>query len=202
MPKRALSLTLLTAAVVASRGSSARPLIGDVVTSDSEESLRGSSPSQQLQQPRRRQRSLNANTDILASMLGKEHFDIDRDECLQSSSPFSSGSSSANINATDDSAGLISDSSTRPVYGRCDVRKFPYCHGDRPNICFNRINRQDAFHPDKHPKYYIDYDRIHCYPDRVNNVDFTCSSCSPGRWCMPEGRCILDENMYHCWAGE
>ena len=72
----------------------------------------------------------------------------------------------------------------------------------RPNICFNRINRQDAFWPDKHPKYYIDYNRIHCYPDQVHGVDFTCSSCSPGRWCIPEGRCILDENLYHCWAAE
>lgn len=110
-------------------------------------------------------------------MLGKEHFDSERDECL------------VHVHAGNDTA----------VYGRCDIRRFPYCHGDRPNICFNRINRQDAFYPDKHPKYYIDYNRVHCYPDRMYNDDFTCSSCSPGRWCMPEGRCILDEKRYHCW---
>lgn len=108
-------------------------------------------------------------------MLGKEFFDFDKDECLHM------------VNGT-------------ATYGRCDIRHFPYCHDEKPNICFNRINRQDAFWPDKHPKYYIDYNRIHCYPDVVHNVDFTCSSCSPGRWCIPEGRCILDENMYHCWS--
>lgn len=112
-------------------------------------------------------------------MLGKEHFDIDRDECL---------------NEVNDDG--------RAVYGRCDIRRFPYCTGNRGNICFNRVNRQDAFWPDKHPKYYIDYNRVHCYPDRQHNVDFTCSSCSPGRWCMPEGRCILDEKLYHCWDTE
>ena len=80
------------------------------------------------------------------------------------------------------------------TYGQCDIRQFPFCSGDTPHICFNRINRRDAFWPDKHPKYYIDYNRVHCYPDQLHGVDFTCSSCSPGRWCVPEGRCILDEN--------
>ena len=112
-------------------------------------------------------------------MLGKDRFDVLTDECLQETSPDGT-----------------------PVYGRCDILRFPYCSGDRPNICFNRINRQDSFWPDKHPRYYIDYNRVMCYPDRMYNVDFTCSSCSPGRWCEPEGRCILDENMYSCWAAE
>jgi len=117
------------------------------------------------------------NIDILDAMLNKEFFDINKDECLQ----------------------VVNGTST---YTKCDIRHFPYCNGDRPNICFNRINRQDSFWPDKHPKYYIDYNRIHCYPDQVHGLDFTCSSCSPGRWCIPEGRCILDENLYHCWAAE
>lgn len=175
MPQKLLSLALVaaTAAVATAIDYSENSLlIGDVVSES--ESLRGSSSQQQ------QQRSLNGNADILNAMLGKEHFDVDRDECLQPST----------------------DGTTTPTYGKCDIRHFPYCNGDRPNICFNRINRQDAFYPDKHPKYYIDYNRIHCYPDRVHNVDFTCSSCSPGRWCMPEGRCILDENMYHCWNNE
>lgn len=161
---------LLSLAIVASAadmtGSSSVQSIGDVLS----EGLRGA-PSPQ------HHRSLNGNVDVLAHMLGKEHFDSERDECL------------VHVHAGNDTA----------VYGRCDIRRFPYCHGDRPNICFNRINRQDAFYPDKHPKYYIDYNRVHCYPDRMYNDDFTCSSCSPGRWCMPEGRCILDEKRYHCW---
>ena len=105
------------------------------------------------------ERRLN-NEDILKEMLDKEHFSLERDECM-----------SINGDGTE-------------TYGRCDIRKFPYCSGDRPNICFNRVNRQDKFYPDKHPYYYIDYNRVHCYPDRINNVDFTCSSCSPGRWCV------------------
>ncbi|KAL7532080.1 hypothetical protein ACHAXR_005446 [Thalassiosira sp. AJA248-18] len=164
MTRKSLSLALVAAAL-ASSGSA--ELIGDVIS----ENLRGGSHNQQ------NRRSLNGNEDILNAMMGKEHFDIDRDECMN-----------------------INPGTGTETYGKCDIRKFPYCTGDRPHICFNRINRQDAFWPDKHPKYYIDYNRVHCYPERINNVDFTCSSCSPGRWCMPEGRCILDENMYHCWA--
>jgi len=114
-------------------------------------------------------------------MLNKETFDVSRDECLID----------------------VDSSNGNPIYGQCDILLFPFCTGDTPNICFNRINRQDAFYPDKHPKYYIDYSRIRCYPNtHTNNVDFPCSSCSPGRWCVPEGRCILDENLYGCWAVE
>ncbi|KAL9179921.1 hypothetical protein ACHAXT_007891 [Thalassiosira profunda] len=130
--------------------------------------------SSQARQPRR----LDGNDDILQAMMKKEVFDHARDECLLDV-----------VNGT-------------ATYGRCDIRQFPFCSGDTPHICFNRINRRDAFWPDKHPKYYIDYNRIHCYPDKLHGVDFTCSSCSPGRWCVPEGRCILDENKYHCWADE
>mmetsp|Transcript_11646 Transcript_11646/g.24844 ORF Transcript_11646/g.24844 Transcript_11646/m.24844 type:complete len:166 (-) Transcript_11646:135-632(-) len=165
MTRKSLLLAIFSSAIAS--GSSVQ-LIGDVLS----EQLRGSSS-----QPQQNQRALN-NMEILNAMLGKEHFDFERDECLID-----------NVDGT-------------PVYGRCDIRQFPYCNGNRPNICFNRINRQDAFWEDKHPKYYIDYNRVHCYPDRFHNVDFTCSSCSPGRWCMPEGRCILDENMYHCWETE
>ena len=162
----------LVAAAAALNGASAEQLTIGDVLSQPE-SLRGSSSSPTHEQ---HHRALN-NEDILSDMLSKEHFDHTRDECL------------TYVNGT-------------ATYTQCEIRKFPYCTGDRPNICFNRINRQDAFYPDKHPKYYIDYNRVHCYPDRINNVEFTCSSCSPGRWCMPEGRCILDENMYHCWANE
>ena len=136
--------------------------------------LRGSSPSsEERNQPRR---SLNEqNEAILKAMLGKDSFKILRDECLHD----------------------ISSDGGIPVYGRCDILRFPFCTGDKPKICFNRVNRQDSFWPDKHPRYYIDYNRVLCYPE-----NFTCSSCSPGRWCAPEGRCILDEKMYDCWAAE
>ncbi|KAL7493237.1 hypothetical protein ACHAWT_002274 [Skeletonema menzelii] len=117
-----------------------------------------------------------SNEDILQGMLGKEVFSFDKDECLIG----------VDVNGT-------------ATYGRCEIRRFPYCEGDTPHICFNRVNRQDKFWPDKNPYYYIDYKRIHCYPEIEG---FTCSSCSPGRWCIPEGRCILDENMYSCWDEE
>ncbi|KAK1747863.1 hypothetical protein QTG54_001826 [Skeletonema marinoi] len=117
-----------------------------------------------------------SNEEILKDMLGKEVFSFDTDECLIG----------VDVNGT-------------ATYGRCEIRRFPYCEGDTPHICFNRVNRQDKFWPDKNPHFYIDYKRIHCYPDIEG---FTCSSCSPGRWCTPEGRCILDENLYSCWDDE
>mmetsp|Transcript_5427 Transcript_5427/g.11923 ORF Transcript_5427/g.11923 Transcript_5427/m.11923 type:complete len:175 (-) Transcript_5427:196-720(-) len=171
LPRISLTLTVVAAALTSSGSAKS---IGDVLSET--ESLRGSSSSPTKQN----QRSLNSNSEILAAMLSKEHFEIEKDECLDRIDP---------VNGT-------------AIYTTCDIRRFPYCNGNRPNICFNRINRQDAFWPDKHPKYYIDYNRVHCYPDRINNVDFTCSSCSPGRWCMPEGRCILDEKMYGCWTND
>ncbi|KAL7441276.1 hypothetical protein ACHAXH_005348 [Discostella pseudostelligera] len=166
-----------TAAAAAAEGqsSSARLLIGDVDQSESENLVlrRPSSSSSSSSS-----RSLNSNLDILKTMLAKETFNLQRDECLS----------------------VVNGTST---YATCDIQRFPYCTGDTPNICFNRLNRQDAFWPDKHPKYYIDYDRVRCYPDvGKNGAVFACSSCSPGRWCEPEGRCILDETMYSCWAEE
>ena len=176
MPRKTLLASI--AAAAAATGSSARLLIGDVLVASESDNLRRlsshSSPSSSSQE-----RFLNSNEEILQAMLSKETFNIQRDECLDSV-----------INGT-------------ATYSTCDIRRFPYCKGDTPNICFNRINRQDAFWPDKHPRYYIDYNRVRCYPEvGFNNVVFACSSCSPGRWCEPEGRCILDETMYSCWAGE
>ena len=178
MPRTASLLALTAASTVVIGGCSStstttRLLIGDVFVKSAEDgALRGSLPS----------RSLNEqNESILRAMLDKETFDVSRDECLID----------------------VDGSNGNPIYGQCDILLFPFCTGDTPNICFNRINRQDAFYPDKHPKYYIDYSRIRCYPNtHTNNVDFPCSSCSPGRWCVPEGRCILDENLYGCWAVE
>ena len=185
MTRKALSLALVASALAHDGGVSAKQrLIGDVITEVDDGggvvARRLSSFFQSLRGGGGRQRSLSSNSEVLDAMLTKEFFNPETDECLLSN----------------DASG------EEPVYGPCNIREFPYCEGDRPNICFNRINRQDAFWPDKHPRYYIDYNRVHCYPDVMFNVDFTCSSCSPGRWCMPEGRCILDENMYDCWGTE
>eukprot|EP00571_Detonula_confervacea_P004943 CAMPEP_0172319878 /NCGR_PEP_ID=MMETSP1058-20130122/38949_1 /TAXON_ID=83371 /ORGANISM="Detonula confervacea, Strain CCMP 353" /LENGTH=119 /DNA_ID=CAMNT_0013035021 /DNA_START=43 /DNA_END=403 /DNA_ORIENTATION=- len=115
MPRKSLSLAIVaaTAAVVTASGSSAdRLLIGDVISES--ESLRGSSSSHQRQNNQHQQRSLN-NVDILNAMLGKEHFDIDRDECLQPATANNNGTNVA-------------------IYGKCDIRHFPYCNGDDPTF--------------------------------------------------------------------
>ena len=177
MPRRAISLAFIAVvAVAAARAvqgrSSSSRLLIGDVVRSESENLLRSSSSSSS-------RSLNSNEEILKAMLSKETFNLQRDECLHS---VTNGTS---------------------IYTTCDIRRFPYCEGDTPNICFNRLNRQDAFWPDKHPKYYIDYDRVRCYPNEgKNGAVFACSSCSPGRWCEPEGRCILDETKYSCWAGE
>mmetsp|Transcript_60701 Transcript_60701/g.72070 ORF Transcript_60701/g.72070 Transcript_60701/m.72070 type:complete len:160 (-) Transcript_60701:178-657(-) len=73
---------------------------------------------------------------------------------------------------------------------------FPKCKDDE-FICFNRVNRLDKFWSDKVPHYIIDPRRIYCYP-----MDFLedggCSTCTPGRYCLAENRCILDERRYPC----
>lgn len=178
MPRTASLLALTTSTVIGGCSSTStsitsRLLIGDVFAKSAEDDV--------LIRGSLPSRSLNEqNESILKAMLNKETFSLSRDECLNDV-----------------------DNNGTSVYGQCDILLFPFCTDDTPNICFNRINRQDAFYPDKHPKYYIDYSRIRCYPNtQTNNVDFACSSCSPGRWCVPEGRCILDDNLYGCWAVE
>ena len=79
-------------------------------------------------------------------------------------------------------------------YGECDQSKFPSCPGGT-QICYNRKAFKDRFFDDnRQPKYYIDYGLVFCYPD---NFD-ACSSCTPGRYCKSEARCILDEKDYPC----
>eukprot|EP00568_Trieres_chinensis_P013285 CAMPEP_0183316076 /NCGR_PEP_ID=MMETSP0160_2-20130417/53769_1 /TAXON_ID=2839 ORGANISM="Odontella Sinensis, Strain Grunow 1884" /NCGR_SAMPLE_ID=MMETSP0160_2 /ASSEMBLY_ACC=CAM_ASM_000250 /LENGTH=167 /DNA_ID=CAMNT_0025481781 /DNA_START=19 /DNA_END=522 /DNA_ORIENTATION=- len=90
-----------------------------------------------------------------------------------------------------------SDAGTPDDYGPCDVSRFPDCEGQGKLICYNRVNRRDKFWPDKVPHYYIDYDRILCYPKDWAGYG-GCSSCSPGRYCKSERRCILDEIRYPC----
>mmetsp|Transcript_16719 Transcript_16719/g.23587 ORF Transcript_16719/g.23587 Transcript_16719/m.23587 type:complete len:169 (+) Transcript_16719:303-809(+) len=84
------------------------------------------------------------------------------------------------------------------IYGECDPNKhFPNCDPDKGFYCFNRINRRDKFYADKQPYYFIDPRRVWCYP-----MDWLkwggCSTCSPGRYCASENRCILDERVYEC----
>lgn len=79
-------------------------------------------------------------------------------------------------------------------YGECDESKFPTCPGGT-QICYNRKAFKDRFFDDnRQPKFYIDYGLVFCYPD---NFD-ACSSCTPGRYCRSEARCILDEKEYPC----
>jgi hypothetical protein len=79
-------------------------------------------------------------------------------------------------------------------YGECDRSKFPTCP-DGTQICYNRKSFKDRFHDDnRQPKYYIDYGLVFCYPDSFT----ACSSCTPGRYCRSEARCILDEKEYPC----
>ncbi|CAB9527883.1 expressed unknown protein [Seminavis robusta] len=78
--------------------------------------------------------------------------------------------------------------------GPCDTTKFVIC-GPGEVRCYNRKVWRDKFHTDiKQPMFYIDYDLVLCYPQ----FSGACSSCSPGRFCQAESRCILDELNYDC----
>jgi hypothetical protein len=80
-------------------------------------------------------------------------------------------------------------------YGVCDQSRFPTCQDGRTLICYNRRPMRDRFYADnRQPYFYIDYDNVFCYPDTWGG----CSSCSPGRYCLSEDRCILDEQNYAC----
>ncbi|KAL7575909.1 hypothetical protein ACA910_000710 [Epithemia clementina (nom. ined.)] len=79
-------------------------------------------------------------------------------------------------------------------YGPCDLSKFPVCENDE-QICYNRRPRQDKFYSDnRQPFFFIDYRNVFCYPDYWGG----CSSCTPGRLCVSENRCILQEQDYPC----
>mmetsp|Transcript_16755 Transcript_16755/g.30451 ORF Transcript_16755/g.30451 Transcript_16755/m.30451 type:complete len:160 (-) Transcript_16755:425-904(-) len=90
------------------------------------------------------------------------------------------------------------DANGNDVYGNCETSRFPVCTNNE-RICYNRTNRRDKFWPDRQPHFYIDYKRVLCYPKSWLN-DGGCSSCSPGRWCGSEKRCILDNRDYPCWG--
>jgi hypothetical protein len=80
-------------------------------------------------------------------------------------------------------------------YGVCDQSRFPTCVAGKTLICYNRRPMREFFYADnRQPYFYIDYDNVFCYPDNWGG----CSSCSPGRYCFSESRCILDEQNYPC----
>ena len=80
-----------------------------------------------------------------------------------------------------------------PQLGPCDTSRFPSC--SEQQICYNRKPSRDLFTPGTNqPVYYIQYDRVLCYPDYIGG----CSSCTPGRYCVSESTCILDEVDYPC----
>eukprot|EP00536_Pseudo-nitzschia_multiseries_P004288 jgi/Psemu1/9642/gm1.9642_g len=96
-----------------------------------------------------------------------------------------------NEDRCDNSANPTED---RPILSECDFSRFPVC-GDKEDICYNRKPSRDHFHKDNHQhKYYIQYDRVFCYPTSWGG----CSSCTPGRYCKSEKRCILEEDGYPC----
>lgn len=84
-------------------------------------------------------------------------------------------------------------------FGPCNVTRFPNCtelglqQGQTLYPCYNRKPHRSRFWPDHAPKYYIQYDRVFCFPSNT-----ICSSCTPGRLCQSERRCILDELRYNC----
>lgn len=83
------------------------------------------------------------------------------------------------------------------TYGPCDITRFPDCDAEtQPSmICFNRRPRQDVWYEDiRMPRFFIDYSSVLCYPDFWQG----CSSCNPGRLCISEQRCILDDDGYPC----
>jgi hypothetical protein len=92
-----------------------------------------------------------------------------------------------------------SDSEDVEILGKCDINKFPNCPYkkepfDQFGWCYNRKPSRQHFDPISHqPVFYIQYDRVLCYPN-----DWSCSSCTPGRYCLTEKRCILDEKDYPC----
>uniref|UniRef100_A0A7S4NH26 Uncharacterized protein n=1 Tax=Odontella aurita TaxID=265563 RepID=A0A7S4NH26_9STRA len=88
------------------------------------------------------------------------------------------------------------DTGTPADFGPCDTTKLPVCP-DKTLPCYNRTNRRDKFYPDKHPYFYIEYSRVLCYPADWQGWG-GCSSCTPGRYCASERRCILDEKRYKC----
>jgi len=79
-----------------------------------------------------------------------------------------------------------------PQLGPCDLLQFPACRMDE-GYCLNRKPSRDEFHDDHVPKFYIQYDRILCFPKA-----WACSSCTPGRFCRTEKRCILEDIGYPC----
>jgi hypothetical protein len=94
---------------------------------------------------------------------------------------------------------LNTDENGKETYGDCVREKFPKCEKNE-SICYNRTNRRDAFWPDGQAKFYINYNRVFCYPNSWEGYG-GCSSCSPGRWCGKEKRCILFNKDYdgNCW---
>jgi hypothetical protein len=80
------------------------------------------------------------------------------------------------------------------VYGTCNTLRFPNCNPSESSICYNRRPQRDNFYADRQPRFYIDYDSVFCYPNSFSG----CSSCSPGRYCLSENRCIIDEQNYNC----
>jgi len=85
------------------------------------------------------------------------------------------------------------------VYGDCIPEEhFPTCEENKEFICYNRVYRRDLFHEDKQPHTYIDPKRVFCYDLKKLDNGGGCSICTPGRYCVTTGQCIMDVENYDC----
>ncbi|GKY94863.1 hypothetical protein MPSEU_000451200 [Mayamaea pseudoterrestris] len=86
------------------------------------------------------------------------------------------------------------DADGYPIFDSCDTTQFPVCTSDEL-ICYNRKPMRSKFYVDnRQPYYFIEYSSVYCYPSSWGG----CSSCTPGRYCLSESRCILDDSGYPC----
>jgi hypothetical protein len=142
------------------------------------------------QQPRNSGRHLQSR-DAVHAENGTRYFDVfwpEHDECLNDEIV----ETVAVPDENDPNA--VYYERTRPIYGPCDETRFPVCDDATQLICYNRRPRQDKFYRDfrQSPYFFIDYRTVFCYPNTWGG----CSSCSPGRLCLSEHRCILEDTYY------
>jgi hypothetical protein len=88
----------------------------------------------------------------------------------------------------------VDDDDHEEDFEPCNSTKFPTCRDDEL-ICYNRRPSRSSFYNDtRQPVFFIDYRNVYCYPENWEG----CSSCSPGRLCLSESRCIFEDANYPC----
>jgi hypothetical protein len=139
------------------------------------------------------QRGTQEQRDGVNATDGSRYFDVfwpEHDECLNDEIV---ETVAAVPDDESDDPNAVYYTRTRPIYGPCNTTRFPVCNADTHLICYNRRPRQDKFYRDiRQPYFFIDYRTVFCYPNTWGG----CSSCSPGRLCLNEHRCILEDQYY------